>query len=69
MDREVYLIGTALFWPGRVPANSTSHDLLPELTLIPAGRFHMGSEAGEPDQRPVREVHVDEFLTRFVCPV
>jgi sulfatase modifying factor 1 len=47
---------------GPLPAHPTSHDLLPELTLVPAGRFHMGSEHGEPDQRPVREVHVDEFL-------
>lgn len=37
-------------------------DLLPELALIPAGEFLMGSENGEDDARPVHRVHVDAFL-------
>src|SRR5687767_1069549 len=37
-------------------------ELLPELALIPAGDFLMGSADAEDDERPVRRVHVDEFL-------
>jgi len=33
-----------------------------EMVLVPAGRFAMGSPAGEADERPVREVSVDAFL-------
>ncbi len=33
-----------------------------EMVLIPAGRFPMGSDRGEPDQGPVHEVEVDAFL-------
>ena len=36
-------------------------DLAPELTLIPAGEFLMGSEDAEEDERPVHRVHVDDF--------
>lgn len=43
-------------------AISESNDFLPSLALIPAGRFVMGSDADEQDQRPAREVHLDEFL-------
>ena len=39
-----------------------SSDLLPELVLIPAGDFLMGSEDAEEDERPVHRVHVDDFL-------
>src|SRR3990170_4342201 len=37
-------------------------DLAPELALIPAGEFLMGSEDAEEDERPVHRVHVDDFL-------
>jgi len=37
-------------------------DLVPELTLIPAGDFLMGSEDAEEDERPVHRVQVDDFL-------
>ncbi|MCH5377012.1 MAG: SUMF1/EgtB/PvdO family nonheme iron enzyme, partial [Planctomycetes bacterium] len=33
-----------------------------EMVLIPAGRFLMGSERGEPDELPVHEVAIDAFL-------
>ncbi len=33
-----------------------------EMVLIPAGMFRMGSAGGQPDQRPVHEVHLDAFL-------
>lgn len=36
-------------------------DLAPELTLIPAGEFLMGSEDAEDDERPVHRVHVGDF--------
>ena len=37
-------------------------DLSPELVLIPAGEFLMGSEDAEEDERPLHRVHVDDFL-------
>jgi formylglycine-generating enzyme required for sulfatase activity len=37
-------------------------DLLPELALIPAGEFVMGSDDGEEDERPAHPVHVDDFF-------
>jgi len=37
-------------------------DLAPELALIPAGEFLMGSEDAEDDERPVHRVHVDDFF-------
>ncbi len=37
-------------------------DLLPNLALIPAGEFVMGSTDGDEDERPAHRVHVDEFL-------
>jgi formylglycine-generating enzyme required for sulfatase activity len=37
-------------------------DLAPELALIPAGEFLMGSEDAEEDERPVHRVHVGDFL-------
>lgn len=37
-------------------------DLLPNLALIPAGEFVMGSDTGDEDERPIHRVHVDEFL-------
>jgi len=37
-------------------------DPAPELALIPAGEFLMGSEDAEEDERPVHRVHVDDFL-------
>lgn len=40
----------------------TPADLLPELALIPAGEFVMGSEDAEEDERPPHRVHVDDFL-------
>jgi len=33
-----------------------------EMVLLPGGWFEMGSEAGKPDERPVRRVWVDAFL-------
>jgi formylglycine-generating enzyme len=40
----------------------TSADLLPELALIPAGDFVMGSDDAEDDERPPHRVYLDEFL-------
>ena len=37
-------------------------DLAPELALIPAGEFLMGSDDAEEDERPVHRVHVDDFF-------
>ena len=37
-------------------------DLLPELVVIPAGEFVMGTADGEDDERPPRRVYLDEFL-------
>jgi sulfatase modifying factor 1 len=37
-------------------------DLVPELALIPAGEFLMGSDDAEEDERPVHRVHVDDFF-------
>jgi formylglycine-generating enzyme required for sulfatase activity len=39
-----------------------SADLLPELALIPAGEFLMGSDDAEEDQRPAHRVHLDDYL-------
>ena len=39
----------------------TMHSDLPELASIPAGDFLMGSEDGDPDERPVHRVHLDAF--------
>lgn len=39
-----------------------SADLLPELALIPAGEFAMGSDDAEDDEKPAHRVHVDDFL-------
>jgi formylglycine-generating enzyme len=38
-----------------------SADLLPELALIPAGEFVMGSDAGADDERPSHRVHLGAF--------
>jgi len=32
-----------------------------EMVLVPAGEFSMGSEKGEPDERPVHRVYLDAF--------
>jgi len=37
-------------------------DLAPELALIPAGEFLMGSDDAEEDERPVHRVHLDDFF-------
>jgi formylglycine-generating enzyme required for sulfatase activity len=39
-----------------------SDELLPEMALIPAGEFLMGSEEAEEDERPVHAVDLDDFL-------
>ncbi len=39
-----------------------SSDLVPELALIPAGEFLMGSDDAEEDERPVHRVHLDDFF-------
>ncbi|MBM4333922.1 MAG: formylglycine-generating enzyme family protein [Deltaproteobacteria bacterium] len=37
-----------------------------EMVLIPGGKFEMGSDKGEPDERPVHTVYVDAFyLDRY----
>lgn len=37
-------------------------DLLPEMALIPAGEFLMGSGDGDEDERPAHRVHLGDFL-------
>jgi sulfatase modifying factor 1 len=37
-------------------------DLTPELALIPAGEFLMGSDDAEDDERPVHRVHLDDYF-------
>jgi formylglycine-generating enzyme required for sulfatase activity len=37
-------------------------DPAPELALIPAGEFLMGSDDAEEDERPVHRVHLDDFF-------
>jgi len=32
------------------------------MVLVPAGKFTMGSEDGEPDERPAHKVHLDAYL-------
>lgn len=39
-----------------------SADLLPELALIPAGAFVMGSDDAAADEKPAHRVHLDDFL-------
>ena len=39
-----------------------SDELLPEMALIPAGEFLMGSDEAEEDERPVHAVELDDFL-------
>src|ERR671919_583668 len=36
-------------------------DPLPELALIPAGDFVMGSDDADEDERPAHRVHLDDF--------
>ncbi|HUS71196.1 MAG TPA: SUMF1/EgtB/PvdO family nonheme iron enzyme [Anaerolineae bacterium] len=36
-------------------------DLYPDIVLIPAGEFTMGSDDGDSDEQPVHEVYVDAF--------
>jgi sulfatase modifying factor 1 len=36
-------------------------DLLPELALVPAGDFLMGSDDAEEDERPVHRVYLEDF--------
>ncbi|MDH4064534.1 MAG: formylglycine-generating enzyme family protein [Acidobacteriota bacterium] len=38
-----------------------SEDLVPPFVPIPAGRFTMGSDDGNDDERPVRELQIDAF--------
>lgn len=37
-------------------------DLLPDLALIPAGEFLMGSDEADEDEKPVHRVHVEDFF-------
>jgi formylglycine-generating enzyme required for sulfatase activity len=37
-------------------------DVLPQLALVPAGEFLMGSDDAEEDERPVHKVQIDDFL-------
>jgi formylglycine-generating enzyme len=45
-----------------------SPDLLPELALIPAGEFLMGSDEGEDDERPAHRLRIEDFYVSL-CPV
>jgi formylglycine-generating enzyme required for sulfatase activity len=47
--------------PAAEPPETVTTETGFEMVLIPSGRFPMGSEAGEPDEAPVHEVHVDAF--------
>jgi formylglycine-generating enzyme required for sulfatase activity len=49
-----WLFFLALILPAQAQAN--------DMALIPGGPFQMGSMEGEPEERPVHEVHVDAFL-------
>src|SRR5512143_776546 len=41
---------------------AATDELLPTLILIPAGRFLMGSQDGQDNEKPVHRIWVDEFL-------
>jgi formylglycine-generating enzyme len=45
-----------------VSPTAPSREPLPELAIVPAGDFVMGSADGEEDERPPHAVHLDEFL-------
>ena len=42
-----------------VPASSSLQS--PDMVLIPAGEFQMGSNNGERDEKPVHTVYLDAF--------
>ncbi len=45
--------------PVAVPQARTS--ILPEMVMIPSGKFTMGSDQGEPDEKPMHEVAISGF--------
>jgi formylglycine-generating enzyme required for sulfatase activity len=45
-----------------VASTAVFQTLLPELAIIPAGEFVMGSADGEEDERPAHPVQLDDFL-------
>ena len=52
-------------WDETIPTPVRYKDTLllsaAEMVLIPAGEFQMGSNMGDPDEKPVHTVHVDAF--------
>jgi len=46
--------------PGLLPADSPGSDL-PDMVLVPGGSCHVGSDSGDPDEQPVREVVIQPF--------
>lgn len=60
VDRAVPEAGGASSPPPPQPVVVDSGGI--QMVLIPAGRFRMGSDSGEPDQQPVHEVEIDAFL-------
>ncbi len=48
------------------PTGHTSHDDSEDMVLVPAGPFIMGSDVGDPDERPVRTVTTGAYyIDRF----
>lgn len=47
--------------PAPTPNSTKPASTLPEMILIPAGEFSMGSDQGDPDEKPVHQVYLDAF--------
>ena len=45
----------------RIQDSAHQHDITPDMVLIPAGEFSMGSDQDEVDERPVHRVGLDAF--------
>src|SRR5439155_1576279 len=51
----------AAYWPAAIPSPADQKSWTNGMVWIPPGRFLMGSEIGQRDEKPVHEVYVDGF--------
>ena len=50
----------------KIPYEFKLEDILPDMVLIPAGEFQMGSSNGSLDEKPIHTVHLDAYyIDRF----